>query len=101
MYDAVMQIDSIQWDDGNRTKCQQHGVTLAEIEALFGSDALRVFPDPYPGEHRLRGVGRTEAGRYIFIVWTVRETDYGRWLRPISARFMHAKEIEHYEQDQG
>ena len=84
------------WDEGNREKCQKHGVSIAEIE-----EALRVIEfvidDPFSDEKRYRTVGKTAAGRYIFAVFTVR----GRKLRPISARYMHAKEIENYERQKG
>ena len=33
------------WDDGNREKCQKHGVRQAEIEALFRPPDLFVFDD--------------------------------------------------------
>ena len=100
MYYAQMLIDGFQWDDGNLAKCQKHGVSIAEIEALFSSGRLVEFPDPHPGEARLRGIGRSSAGRHIFIVWTVRSEDDRHLIRPISARYMHFKEVEHYEQAQ-
>lgn len=28
-------IAGFDWDDGNKSKCQKHGVTIEEIEALF------------------------------------------------------------------
>lgn len=67
---------------------------------LLGSpDVMR---DPYPNEPRMRAIGCTDAGRYVFLVFMFREVDGKPWLRPISARYMHAKEIEHYEsQSQG
>lgn len=88
----------IEWDRGNREKCQMHGVSIAEIEELLQSGALRVFPDPAEHEERKRGVGQTAAGRNVFLVWTIRETPEGPKLRPISARYMHAKEVKYYEQ---
>jgi len=36
----------------------------------------------------------------VFIVYTIRESGTGLRLRPISARYMHDKEIRHYEQQQ-
>jgi len=30
-----LEVGGFDWDDGNRTKCQRHGVAIAEIEALF------------------------------------------------------------------
>ncbi len=87
-------LEGFYWDEGNREKCQKHGDSTAEIE-----EALRVIDfvidDPFSAEKRYRTVGKTTAGRYIFAVFTVR----GRKLRPISARYMHAKEIEKYEKE--
>jgi hypothetical protein len=31
----TLQVSGFDWDDGNRAKCQKHGVSIAEIEALF------------------------------------------------------------------
>jgi uncharacterized DUF497 family protein len=35
---------AVDWDHGNREKCQKHGLSIAEIEALFASD-LMLFED--------------------------------------------------------
>jgi uncharacterized DUF497 family protein len=48
-------------------------------------------------EPRQRAIGQTQAGRYVFVVFMFRESDQKTLLRPISARFMHQKEIDHYE----
>ena len=45
----------------------------------------------------MRAIGKTAAGRYVFLVFMLREIAQQTYLRPISARFMHQKEIEHYE----
>jgi uncharacterized protein len=45
----------------------------------------------------MRAIGKTTAGRYVFLVFMLRQRTGGTWLRPISARYMHRKEIEHYE----
>ena len=39
----------------------------------------------------------TGAGRYVFLVFMLRKIDGQTLLRPISARYMHQKEIDHYE----
>jgi hypothetical protein len=38
-----------------------------------------------------------EPGRPLFVVFTIRVRGRQRFIRPISARYMHAKEIESYE----
>ena len=69
----------------------------AEIEqVLLGEPA--VMADPHPGEPRMRAIGRTEAGRHVFLVFMFRTINSQARLCPISARYMHQKEIDHYEQ---
>ncbi len=89
---------AFDWDAGNRAKCAKHGVSIKEIEALFRS-APRVAPDPAHStrEDRLLAIGRTDEGRALFVAFTLREKDGQRRIRPISARYMHKKEIEAYE----
>lgn len=84
-------VAGFQWDEGNAQKCLRHGVSHAEIEALFAGHML-LQPDPWEGETRLRAIGMTEAGRRVFVVFTIRAQDGGHWIRPISARFMHTRE---------
>ena len=86
------------WDEGNRAKCQKHGVSLAEIETLF-SGSIAVRPDPLhsASETRFLGIGRTVQGRHLFVAFTIRQRDGASYIRPISARYMHAKEVEAYE----
>lgn len=55
--------------------------------------------DPHPGEQRTRAIGKPRAGRYVFLVFMLREIDGQTMLRPISARYMHSKEVAHYEQE--
>ncbi|MFT4243437.1 MAG: BrnT family toxin [Acidovorax sp.] len=91
-----MNIAGFDGDEGNWPKCSKHGLSREEIEQVFlGTPA--VLADPYPGEPRMRAIGKTAAGRYAFVVFMVREIDGQTKLRPISARHMHQKEIDHYE----
>ena len=93
-----MKIAGFDWDGGNWPKCGKHGVSREEIEqVLLGTPA--VMPDPYPDEPRTRAIGKTAAGRYVFLVFMVREIEGLTRLRPISARYMHQKEVDHYESE--
>lgn len=92
MTDAIV-FEGFDWDEGNRGKCLEHGVSLDEIEEAL-SRIRFMIDDPFGGEKRYRTVGRTAAGRYLFAVFTMR----GARLRPISARYMHAREVARYEQ---
>jgi uncharacterized DUF497 family protein len=86
------------WDTGNWKKCQTHGISIAEIEAVLRGDP-QIAPAPRRSltEERFIAVGRTPGGRALFIAFTLRTRDGARLVRPISARYMHAKEIERYE----
>ncbi len=94
-----MQGSGFDWDDGNRAKCEQHGVSLAEIEALFAGRPS-VAPDIAHSDQEARyiAIGRSQAGRAMFVAFTLREKNKQTLIRPISARFMHKKESEAYGQ---
>jgi uncharacterized protein len=59
----------------------------------------RVAPAPKHSadEDRLIAVGKTGMGRPLFVAFTMRTKDGRRLIRPVSARYMHAKEIAAYE----
>ena len=90
-----MKVAGFNWDGGNWPKCGKHGVSKEEIEAVF-MVAPAVMADPNPIEPRLRAIGPTYEGRHVFVVFTFRKIDGQTYLRPISARFMHQKEVDHY-----
>ena len=96
-----MRVDGFDWDDGNREKCRKHGLALTEIEQVLSAPVQVIVPDERPStaEARSIAIGRTEAGRFAFVAFTLRERAGRRLLRPISARFMHAKEVKRYEQE--
>ncbi len=94
-----MKFDGFDWDSGNWPKCEKHGLSKFAIEwALEGT--ITLFDDPHSTnqEQRYRAIGKDDEGRYIFIVFCIRQRDEQTLLRPISARHMHRKEIESYEQ---
>ena len=90
------------WDAGNRRKCEKHGVSVKDIESLFRKGA-RIAPDLKHSqrEDRLIAVGRSRKGRPMFVAFTVREKEGERLVRPVSARYMHKKESERYEEAGG
>lgn len=91
-----MEITEFEWDNGNWPKCGKHGVSREEIEQVLSGEPT-VMADPALDEPRMRAIGKTQAGRYLFLVFMLREIENQTKLRPISARYMHRKEIEHYE----
>jgi len=91
-----MRVDGFDWDAGNWPKCGKHGVSREEVEqVLLGTPT--VMPDAHPDEPRMRAIGKTAVGRYVFLVFMLRKVGGKTMLRPISARYMHQKEIAHYE----
>lgn len=97
-----MEVTGFDWDRGNQAKCQKHGVSIEAIESLFAQQ-VAIFPDDTHSEQeqRFRAVGWTKENRAVFVVFTLRcqdnEPDGDLLIRPISARYMHKKEIESYE----
>ena len=93
-------VAGFDWDDGNRDKCGRHGVSLAAIESLFHGP-VAVFPDPAHSaqEERFKAIGRTGAGRFVLVVFTLRARRGARFIRPLSARYMHRKEVAYYEKE--
>jgi uncharacterized DUF497 family protein len=87
------------WDAGNVVKCLKHGVTIEEIEALFEAGAVGL-PDLLhsESEDRFIATGRNDGGRPVLVVFTLREVAGEQLIRPISARYMHKKEVKRYEQ---
>lgn len=94
-----MKAGGFEWDRGNWPKCGKHGVSRNEIEFVLSNDPV-VLPDrsPVTAEARFNAVGITEGGKYLFVVFTLRRSGEEMRLRPISARYMHRKEINRYEQ---
>ena len=93
-------VAGFDWDSANRAKCTKHGVAPEEIENLFIRRVM-ILPDEAHSmtECRLKAIGKTDEGRHIFLVFTIREKQGKRYIRPISGRYMHQKEIEHYEKE--
>jgi len=96
----TLQADGFDWNRGNRAKCEKHGLSTADVESLFEC-ALAIFPDAAHSlrEKRFRAIGRTNEGRAVFVVFTLRREGDELLIRPISARYMHRREIEAYEKE--
>ena len=60
---------------------------------------MAVFPDPAHSqdEERFTSIGKTSEGRSVFVAFTLRHHDGETFIRPISARYMHQKEVDYYE----
>ena len=93
-------ISGFDGDTGNRGKCRKHGLSQADIEAFFrGTIAVYRDPDHSRDEERLKATGKTENGRAVVVVFSLRDRNEQTLIRPISARYMHAKEVANYEKE--
>ena len=96
-----MEFQGFDWDDANTLKSlKKHGVSQNTIEEFFHKP-FWTGPDPRHStiEERFIAVGRGESGRPMFVVFTFRMKEGLKLLRPISARYMHAKEVMRYEKE--
>lgn len=95
-----LRISGFDWDDGNRAKCQKHGLSMTEIEDIF-TNGVSVAPEAKHSseEDSFIAVGKTNTGRPAFVGFTIRVKNSRRFIRPVTARFMHAKEVAAYEEE--
>ena len=94
--DVLSGCAGFEWDEHNTKKnWQRHRVTPSECEEIFFNRPLVVRDDMKHSEkeNRLYALGNTDAGRPLFVVFTVR----GGNIRVISARDMNHKERRAYE----
>ena len=79
------------WDDGNLLKnWEKHGVSALECEQVFFNHPVVTIPDVLHSSYEARfyALGKSDAGKHLFIVFTVRNN----LIRIISARDMNRKE---------
>jgi uncharacterized DUF497 family protein len=91
----VYDCTGFQWDDGNDTKnWDKHDVSRFECEQVFFNQPLVVRHDSAHGgtEIRLYALGRTDAGRLLFVAFTIGQDE----IRVISARDMTRAERQRY-----
>ncbi len=90
-------VAGFDWDEGNINKnWEKHQVTHLECEEVFFNIPLIVKEDEAHSETEVRHfvLGKTEAGRLLFVVFAVRD----KKIRIISARDMNRKERKVYGQ---
>jgi hypothetical protein len=92
-----IRFSGFDWNEGNRAKCRKHGLGEQLIERFFLEAKILTTPDAKHSavEQRFIAVGRMANGRPAFVAFTLRD---GR-IRPISARYMHGKEVRRYEEE--
>jgi len=92
------QVLGFDWDHGNEDKnLRKHGLGREAIEAfLHGTVSVSVDRKHSGHETRFLAVGKDAEGRWLLASFTFRQREDGRYLRPISARRMHQKEVRAY-----
>ena len=93
--DRLRRCTGFEWDDGNSGKnWEKHRVSDGECEQVFFGQPLLALPDSRHSqlEDRILVLGKTDSGRRLFVVCTVR----GDLIRVISARDMTKREREVY-----
>ena len=96
MSETVDKAVSFQWDEGNSEKnWNKHGITQSECEQAFFNLPFLVFDDTRhsQNEERFYALGRTDAGKGLFLVFTYRNQSL---IRIISARKMTNVERDYY-----
>jgi uncharacterized protein len=97
--DIVSFAEDFEWDEGNIKKnWERHRVSYIECEEIFFNRPIIIKTDELHStrEDRYFVLGKTDGGRLLFIVFTLR----GNKIRIISARDMNRKERKIYEEAQ-
>ena len=84
-------LDRFEWDSGNDSKnWDRHSVSQAEAEQVFLNRPILVIDTTKPDKTESRNValGKTDNGRQLFVVFTIRKSK----IRIVSARPMSRKE---------
>ncbi len=85
------------WDDANIDHIARHGLEPYEVEeALLDPDLLTVTAHKATTERRFAIIGASEAGRILFVVYTLRGDD----IRPVTAREANATQKRRYRKEQ-
>lgn len=62
------------WDSANRDHISRHKVSSEEAEQVIYNDPLDIEAEVVDGESRIASIGRTNQGRFLVVITTVRET---------------------------
>jgi len=95
--DILFQVEGFEWDQSNIEKnWEKHRVSYLECEEVFFNQPLLVREDEIHSkfEPRYYVLGRSNDGRHLFIVFTIRRNK----IRVISARNMSRRERRIYHE---
>ena len=95
--DILFQVEGFEWDQSNIEKnWEKHRVSYLECEEVFFNQPLLVQEDEIHSKFEPRHyvLGRSNDGRHLFIVFTIRRNR----IRVISARNMSRRERRIYRE---
>lgn len=85
-------LKGFDWDLHNVGHVDRHGVDPAEVEEAVGRAHVIITARDAGGEKRWKLFGTSEAGRYLVVVFTIRN----QRLRPVTAHAMNQCERRIY-----
>jgi uncharacterized DUF497 family protein len=85
-------VSGFDWDVHNVGHVARHRVEPAEVEEAFERSHVIIPAREADGENRWKLLGRSAAGRYLVVVFTIRHER----LRPVTAHTMNQKERKIY-----
>jgi uncharacterized DUF497 family protein len=89
---VAAEIRGFDWDAANVGHVMLHGVTPFEVEEAAVRPHVTFRARTVAGEERWKLFGRTSAGRYLVVVFTIR----GKLFRTVTAYQMNATERRKY-----
>ena len=92
-----IRVAGFEWDRANREKLRTASRSLLSKEHSNVRSPSFPIPGISTAEERFKAIGITTEGRQVLIVFTLRSRGGDTFIRPISARCMHRKEVEYYE----
>jgi uncharacterized protein len=85
-------VEGFDWDLHNVRHVARHGVDPAEIEEVFERPHVIIPAKSMGGEKRWKLFGTSAAGRYLVVVFTLRDDR----VRPVTAHTMNQRERRIY-----
>ncbi|MGH2345814.1 MAG: BrnT family toxin [Chloroflexota bacterium] len=89
----IIVVDEFQWDEANVEHIARHGITPEEAEEAYLDENRRYLSIPRTSRETRRALlGKTEDGRILFLVYTLRL----RYVRILSTRDATSPEKRQY-----
>ena len=95
----LLKIEGFEWDTGNLGHIQKHNINYRECEETFFNKQLVINEDQSHSqrEERFRVYGKTNGGRLLFIIITIRNNK----IRIISCRDKNKRERKEFQKTGG